>query len=139
MIKYRNSAIDIKPDQLEGFFVGWPQKPDTSMHKKLLLNSDYVILAIDTETDMVIGFITAITDHVLSCYIPLFEVLPNYQSKGIGTMLLQKMESQLRNYYMIDLVCDNSLVAYYRAFGFKKATAMSIRNYDKQSGKNPED
>ncbi|MEM9907537.1 MAG: hypothetical protein AAF921_21205 [Cyanobacteria bacterium P01_D01_bin.44] len=40
-----------------------------------------------------VGFITAITDHVLSVYIPLLEVLPPYQGQGVCTQIDQNQVS----------------------------------------------
>ena len=81
----------ILPHQLQDFFVGWPNPPSPEKHRELLGKSDFCLLAIDETTTMVVGFITAITDHVLSAYIPLLEVLPSYQGQGIGTELVRRM------------------------------------------------
>ena len=43
-----------------------------------------MIIAIDENTNQVVGFVTAISDGVLSAYIPFLEVLPEYKSIGIG-------------------------------------------------------
>lgn len=74
MIRYIYSADNIKPEQLEGFCVDWQHPLSQKAHLKLLFNSDEIVLAIDDETDKVVGFITAITDKVISAYIPLLEV-----------------------------------------------------------------
>ena len=76
MINYIDSAQEINAQQLQGFFVGWPNPPSRDTHLRLLQSSDLVELAIDAETHQVIGFITAITDGVLGAYIPFLEVLP---------------------------------------------------------------
>jgi predicted N-acetyltransferase YhbS len=65
----------------------------------------------------VVGFITAISDGVLSAYIPLLEVLKPYQGQGIGGRLVQRMLDQLNGYYMIDLLCDPELESFYARFG----------------------
>jgi ribosomal protein S18 acetylase RimI-like enzyme len=83
MITYTDTAVAIRRDQLEGFFLGWPAKPTPEKHVKLLRESYAVELALDG--DNVVGFATAISDGVLSAFIPLLEVLPEYQHQGIGT------------------------------------------------------
>jgi ribosomal protein S18 acetylase RimI-like enzyme len=60
--------------------VGWPNPPSDEVFLKLLKDSYRVVLAFDNEK--LIGFISAISDGVLSAYIPLLEVLPEYQSKN---------------------------------------------------------
>lgn len=135
MIRYIMNAESVQASQLDGFFVGWPDPPDTETHMRLLHGSDAVVLAIDDETNRVIGFITAITDGVLSAYIPFLEVLPDHQGHGIGTELVRRMVEHLRDLYMIDLLCDVDLQPYYERLGFMRSQGMVIRTYANQSGR----
>ncbi len=120
---------------LKGFFVDWPNPPSPETHLKLLKNSDEIVLAIDAGKKTVVGFITAISDRVLSCYIPFLEVLPGYQGKGIGKRLVRKMLSKLKKAYMTDLMCDENLRTFYKNFGMEPAGGMIRRNYKNQSGR----
>lgn len=134
MIKYVESADEIQPHQLEGFFVAWPDPPTPATHLRLLRESAHVVLAIDDRSNHCVGFVTAISDGVLSAYIPLLEVLPAHQKQGIGTHLMRKMLAKLQGHYMIDLICDEGLQAYYKQLGMKEATGMMIRDYRAQAG-----
>ncbi|MCK1997527.1 GNAT family N-acetyltransferase [Psychrobacillus psychrodurans] len=131
---YKNSTSDISTDMLEGFFVDWPNPPSPQTHLLLLNKSNKVIIAIDDKTNKVIGFITAISDGVLSAYIPFLEVLPEYKNKGIGKELVSQMLKELADIYMIDLCCDDDLVSYYDRLGMTKTNGMVLRNYKVQSG-----
>ncbi|MFB8373038.1 GNAT family N-acetyltransferase [Paenibacillus taichungensis] len=132
---FRESLEGISIDQLSGtFFEGWPNPPSTATFLKLLEKSYAVELAIDEETGNVVGFIQAISDGVLSAYIPLLEVLPEYQGKGIGTDLIKRMFNRLGDLYMIDLLCDNELQEFYEKQGMNKASGMVIRHYQNQAG-----
>lgn len=131
---YTTSIKDISVDQLNGFFVGWPNPPSPEVHMKLLEKSTHVVLAVDEVSKQVVGFITAISDGVLSAYIPFLEVLPTYQGQGVGEKLVKKMLDLLKDIYMIDLMCDQDLQGYYRRLGLAPAHGMSRRNYDRQSG-----
>ncbi|CAM2967224.1 GNAT family N-acetyltransferase [Paenibacillus sp. FSL F4-0087] len=134
-ITFRESLEGIEIDQLSGaFFEGWPNPPSTPTFLKLLEQSYAVELAIDEETGNVVGFIQAISDGVLSAYIPLLEVLPEYQGKGIGTDLIKRMFNRLGDLYMIDLLCDNELQEFYEKQGMQKASGMVIRHYQNQAG-----
>ena len=132
MIRYQEELQTLTANQLQGFFVGWPNPPSSETHLKLLQKSDYIVLAFEAE--QVVGFITAISDQVLSAYIPLLEVLPSHQGQGIGKTLVQKMHSQLAHLYMVDLCCDTSLVPFYQELGWTQSQGMIRRHYDFQSG-----
>lgn len=134
MMIYKNSLDGITSDMLKGFFVDWPNPPSPETHLKLLKNSSKVVIALDEETNQVIGFITAISDGVLSAYIPLLEVLPAYKNQGMGKELVNRMLKELENIYMIDLCCDDDLVPYYEKFGMMKTNGMIFRNYKMQAG-----
>lgn len=134
MINYTNELENIQPESLQGFFVDWPNPPSPVTHLKLLKGSSHKILAIDSVSGEVVGFITAISDGVLSAYIPLLEVLPAYKNKGIGKELIQRMIVELKGLYMIDLLCDDQLQPYYERQGMIKASGMIIRNYHNQAG-----
>jgi len=131
---YKNSLDGISADMLHGFFDGWPNPPSPETHLKLLKNSSYVVIALDDQTNQVVGFINAISDGGLSAYIPLLEVLPAYKNQGIGKELVKRMLEKLNNFYMIDLCCDDDLVSYYEKLGMKRTYGMFIRNYKMQCG-----
>lgn len=135
MTKYINSLENIGTENVKGFFVNWPNPPSTDKHLELLKNSAYYWLALDDKTNKVVGFITAISDNVLSAYIPLLEVLPEYQGKGIGKQLVKLMLETLKDFYMIDLSCDEGLTKFYGKFNMFKSQGMIMRNYDKQDGR----
>lgn len=134
MIRYAHSLTGIGPEHLQDFFQGWPNPPSPETHLKVLAQSDKVILAIDGESGMVVGFITALTDGVLCAYMPLLEVLPAYRKQGIGKELVRRLLARLDHFYMIDLLCDPELQSFYAQLGMEPATGMRIRTYDRQSG-----
>lgn len=134
-VRYTDSLEGIEPEMLAGgFWVGWLSHPSPEAHLRILAGSDHRWLAIDDERNQVVGFITAISDGVLAAYIPLLEVLPEYQGHGIGSELVRRMLDDLRHLYQIDLLCDPDVQPFYERFGMKRATGMMIRSYDRQAG-----
>ena len=133
-IEYINSAKQIKHAQLVGFFVDWPNHPTPMRHLEILKASHGVELAIDTSTNQVVGFITVISDGILSAFIPLLEVLPEYQGRGIGNTLLDRIIARYENLYILDVCCDEDIAEFYIARGFLKAAGLVKRNYEHQSG-----
>jgi ribosomal protein S18 acetylase RimI-like enzyme len=131
MIHYVDSPDGIVPEQLHGFFVGWPNPPSSEAHLRILQGSSHVLLALDGER--VVGFITAVSDGVSSAYIPHLEVLPDYQGRGIGSELVRRMIDQLRHLYMVDLSCDADLQPFYERLGMRPYSGMVLRNYERQA------
>jgi len=134
-MRYTTSLEGISTDMLQGFFDGWRNPPTPAKHLELLQRSYKVVLAIDDASVRVVGFINAVSDGVLSAYIPLLEVLPRYQSQGVGKQLVSRMLKELQDLYMVDLICDESLQNYYEEIGMLKAHGMVVRNFTYQSGK----
>ena len=118
-----------------GFFAGWPNPPDAATHLKLLCGSYCAYVAVDVVTGKVVGFINAVSDGVLTAYIPLLEVLSDYQGHGIGGALMKHMLAALDGLYMIDVVCDKKIQPFYAKFGATNWTASIFRNHMMQSGR----
>jgi ribosomal protein S18 acetylase RimI-like enzyme len=137
MINYQTDLQNIQPNDLKGFFVGWKKSPNSAKLWEILNNSQFKVLAISNiENELkVVGFVTALSDQVLTVYISLLEVLPAFQKMGIGKVLMSKMLELTKNFYMIDLVCDENLSDFYTKFAMKKQIAMTKRNYKAQNGK----
>lgn len=126
-VEYRESVVALTADSLRGFFVGWPHPPSAERLLELLRSSTYAVVAVDGER--VVGFVTAISDGVLSAYVPLLEVLPDYQGRGIGSELARRVLARLEALYMVDLACDEELVPFYERLGLMRVgVAMGIRN-----------
>ncbi len=119
----------------DGFFHGWPNPPSKEKYRQILENSYVAIVAIDDSNNEIIGFINAIGDGILSAYIPLLEVLPDYQRQGIGKNLVRKMLGKLSEIYMVDLSCDEELQPFYEKLGMMRSQGMMLRNYNNQSGR----
>jgi len=127
-ILYTDNIERINANDLNGFFVGWTSRPSKEAHYEILKGSFKVWLALEDEK--CVGFVNAISDGTLSAFIPLLEILPEYQHKGIGKALVERMLDELKGIYSIDLVCDHSMAPFYEKLGFQSCVGMSIRNYD---------
>jgi ribosomal protein S18 acetylase RimI-like enzyme len=125
-VRYSTTIDGIRPDQLVGFFEGWPDPPTPERHLDILRNSSHVVLALDG--DVVVGFMTAISDGVLAAYIPLLEVRKEARGKGVGTQLAKQMLEQLSSMYMVDLVCDEDVLPFYERLGMRRYTGAILRN-----------
>src|SRR6185295_14882960 len=104
MIEYRDTPEGLTEHDLVGFFEGWPSPPSSETHLRLLRQSAAVVLAVDSSSGHVVGFISAVSDGVLAAYIPFLEVLPAYRRQGVGSELVRRMLLRLEHLYAIDLV-----------------------------------
>lgn len=129
MIEYTDSVDNVTSDRLSGFFQGWKNPHTPEEHLAILKSSDHVVLAVDTDSGRVVGFITALTDGIQSAFIPLLEVLPEYQKQGIGSALVSRMLEKLKGIPAIDLTCDPGMQEFYSKLGMIPSTGMIIRNY----------
>jgi ribosomal protein S18 acetylase RimI-like enzyme len=131
MIEYREDPAAITADQLlGGFFEDWPFPPRPELHLAHLRGAEVAVVAVNAETEQVVGFVTAIGDGVLTCFIPLLEVLPEYRGRGIGQDLVRRALARIGDRYSIDLVCDPRLVPFYECLGGLPGTAVMWRNPD---------
>ena len=128
-IIYQDTLNEITADMLQNFFDGW-RKPRTSKeHLQILANSSHIVLALDTETNKVVGFVNALSDGLQAAFIPLLEVIPAYKNRGIGSELMRRMLEKLDSLSAIDLMCDPDLQSFYERFGLQRSVGMLKRNY----------
>lgn len=136
-LTYQTTSEGLSPEQLNGgFFEGWVDPPSPETLLRILQSSDHIVVAV--RNDKVIGFVTALSDGVLSAFITLLEVEPEEHNKGIGHSLINQLMDDIGDLYMVDLVCDANLSRFYAELGFATATGMSRRNYVMQSGRRSE-
>lgn len=134
MIEYRTTVAGITDEDVQGFFVGWPNPPSAQTLLYILHNAYKVVITVDCASSKVVGFTYAISDGILAAYIPLLEVLPAYQGKGIGKELMRRLTESLGELYMIDVVCDEDVAPFYLSLDFHRASGMMKRNYNRQQG-----
>lgn len=139
-VRYQDHVDDITPDQLagpDGFFDGWPNPPSPDTHLRILAASSHRVVAVDDASGRVVGFVNAVSDGILSAYIPLLEVRPSFKGRGIGTALMTRLLAQLDDFYMVDLLCQDDVVPFYArlGLGLEPAGGMFRRRYDRQRGR----
>lgn len=129
VIEYRITLEGLNAKELEGFFVGWKKPLTVEEHYLILKNSSFFVLAYDTDKSKVAGFVNALSDSVNFAFIPMLEVLPEYQHRGIGSTLMERMLKLLKDISCIDLTCDTDMQDFYKRFDMLKSHGMVIRKY----------
>ena len=134
MIEYHSDLTRVSPEHLCGFFQGWPNPPSAETHYRLLAESSHFVVAQPQDSTSVVGYITALSDGVLSAYIPHLEVLSDHRGQGIGSQLVRSLLDRLGEMYMVDLMCDEDVQPFYERLGLRRSVGMSLRNYSLQAG-----
>lgn len=103
--------------------VGW-EPPCIEQVKKALDNTIATFTAYDN--DKAVGMVRLIGDGGMSFYIKDFVVIPSYQFKGVGTLLVDSMEKYIRENIepawavSLELISTKNAVAFYKKRGFEE-------------------
>lgn len=94
-----------------------------------LLTSYYHIAVYDE--DRLIGYVDCVSNGVTDAYIQDLMVHPDYQGKGLGTDLMNRMIAYLkeRHIYIISVVFDEELKPFYEKFGFYTMLSGQMETY----------
>jgi len=92
-------------------------KPDELY--KGLQNSHSLISAWNGEK--LVGIGNAISDGYLVVYYPHLLIHPKYQGKGIGKMIMAKMQEKYGEFHMQMLTADGDSIRFYEKIGFERA------------------
>ncbi len=84
-----------------------------------LINSHSLFSAWDK--DRLVGIGNAISDGFLVVYYPHLLVHPDFQGKGIGKMIISKMQEKYEDFHMQLLTADRKAINFYQKAGFTKA------------------
>lgn len=103
--------------------VGW-EPPCIEQVKKALDNTIATFTAYDN--DKAVGMVRLIGDGGMSFYIKDFVVIPAYQFKGVGTLLVNSMEKYIRENIepewavSLELISTKDAVSFYQKKGFEE-------------------
>ena len=75
--------------------------------------------------DKLVGMICAMDDGIMNAYVHYLLVRPEYQGKGIGKELVEKVKDVYKDYLRIVVVAYDKEMDFYKYCGFKKATDAS--------------
>ena len=118
IIEYAETK-DFQSQQVESLFlsVGWSSGKYPEKLTVALKNSDSVISAWDNGE--LIGLVNALSDKIMTVYFHYFLVKPEYQSKGIGKNLMERMLTKYQSYARKALIAYEGEVGFYEKCGFE--------------------
>lgn len=128
-MKYEFSP-HVYPKEISGLrnSVGWNGMEQC--YKKSLKNSYFYICCFDN--NKLIGFLDVVSNGITDAYIQDVIVNPGFQGKGIGTNLMKMAIDKLveDNIYMISVLFQESLLPFYKKFGFNLLLAGQLETYE---------
>jgi GNAT superfamily N-acetyltransferase len=98
---------------------GWSSAEKPDLLYQALLNSHSFVTAWDGER--LIGLGNALSDGYLVVYYPHLIIHPDYQGKGIGKLILNKLQEKYVGFHQQILVADGKAIDFYKKCGFEKA------------------
>jgi len=112
---------DVKVDEIIELYKvnNWSSAEKPIALYKALINSHSLISA--RHKDKLVGIGNAISDGYLVVYYPHLLVHPNYQRKGIGQMIMDKMQGKYKDFHMQMLTADGESIDFYKKVGFVRA------------------
>lgn len=117
-ITYHHHVDGITAHQLRRLHVGWPNPPSPETFLKSLFNMNAIVLALDQESDEVIGFVCGMTDQVMILYIWDLEVLSDYQDQGVEDALLSHLLDRYAALYQINANPHPGIQTFFASAGF---------------------
>ncbi|OPY65480.1 MAG: putative acetyltransferase [Syntrophorhabdus sp. PtaU1.Bin002] len=129
MIQYRE-AKSFCLSQLTDLFmsVGWGYGKNPEQLISALGNSDKVVSAWDD--DRLIGLVNALSDGVRTVYFHYVLIHGEYQGRGIGKAMMNKIMEKYQHCRHMVLISNNAKIGFFTKCGFETsqgASSMEIR------------
>lgn len=116
---------DFTPGQLQDLFLSVEWSSGHFPDKLVVAMRNFKTVFSAWDGDKLIGMICAMDDGVMNAYVHYLLVRPEYQGKGVGQQLVERMKAQYKDYLRIVVVAYNNEVGFYEHCGFSRATDAS--------------
>lgn len=123
-IKYKNTHNFSKKELEELFLsVEWSSGDYPEKLVVAMKNFDTVFSA--WNGDELVGLISVMDDGIMNAYIHYLLVKPDYQLKGIGKELVERVKNHYNDYLRIIVICEDKNIKFYEYCGFEVGTGKS--------------
>lgn len=116
---------DFTPDQLQDLFLSVEWSSGHFPDKLVVAMRNFKTVYSAWDGDKLIGMICAMDDGVMNAYVHYLLVRPEYQGKGVGQQLVERIKAKYKDYLRIVVVAYDKEIGFYEHCGFNRATDAS--------------
>lgn len=122
-ISYQDTK-QISQDQLKRLFcsVDWSSGDHPDKLAQAIAHYGSVFTAWDEER--LVGLVSALDDGIMTAYVHYLLVDPEYQGKGIGRRLIERIKAKYEGYLKLVLISVPEQTGFYERSGFQPKTGM---------------
>ncbi len=116
---------DFTPDQLQDLFLSVEWSSGHFPDKLVVAMRNFKTVFSAWDGEKLIGMICAMDDGVMNAYVHYLLVRPEYQGKGVGQQLVERIKAKYKDYLRIVVVAYDKEIGFYEHCGFNRATDAS--------------
>ena len=120
-----NDTHDFTSDQLQDLFLSVEWSSGYFPDKLVVAMRNFKTVYSAWDGEKLIGMICAMDDGVMNAYVHYLLVRPEYQGKGVGQQLVERIKAQYKDYLRIVVVAYDKEIGFYEHCGFNRATDAS--------------
>ena len=134
-IQYRDSCDNVNWDDVSHIFslMGWGNRPSellkAAFHKSSFVRFAYV-------GDELVGMGRTVDDGAFYGWVVDLAILPEYQNKGVGSLILNELEHELKSYLTTLLTAVRGKGEFYEKHGWVKQSDAYIFPRSKSQRRN---
>lgn len=119
-IEIRNKEQVLSSGELEDLFLSVKWSSGHYPGKLEIAMRNYATVFSAWDGQKLVGLVCAMDDGVMTAYVHYLLVRPEYQGRGIGRQLLEKVTEKYKDYLRITLHSYDGQCGFYERFGFRK-------------------
>ena len=111
---------DFNEDELRDLFLSVEWSSGHFPDKLVIAMKNFKTVYSAWDNNKLVGMVCAMDDGIMNAYINYILVKPEYQLKGIGKTLIEKVKSHYKDYQRIALITMPNNSKFYEYCGFEK-------------------
>lgn len=119
-ITIKDKTQTLTAAQLEDLFLSVDWSSGHYPEKLAIAMQNYKTVFTAWDGDQLVGLISVMDDGIMTAYVHYLLVRPEYQGKGIGKQLIERIKETYKDYLRIALVAYDDICGFYERLGFVK-------------------